>query len=135
MPLRMRFMKKREEDSEIAAQEELKRQKLLNPESVVSASNLSNGHGIKTANLTHHKILVCTREMTNLYSALPGRRSFGGFNKPIERNYDMILNKHKADKRYGRLGQEENDNGDADDEEMLKHFKNLRGKKRKAPPK
>lgn len=133
--LSMRFMKKREEGGELAAQEELKRQKLLSPESVVPGLQSSSGHSINTSSTGFsNKILVCTREMTNLYSALPGRRSFGGFNKPIERNYDLVLNKHKADKRYGRLVQESND-GDANDEELLTHFKNMRGKKRKAPPK
>ena len=36
-----------------------------------------------------------------MYAALPGRRSFGGFNKPVEKHYASVMESHVQKGKYG----------------------------------
>jgi hypothetical protein len=56
----------------------------------------------------------------SIYSTLPGRRSYGGFNKVIERHYEYIMN----EQRYERQVAKANKNT-ISDEEMAKRYSNL----------
>jgi hypothetical protein len=59
------------------------------------------------------------RRVINQY---PGRRSFGGFNKAVERNYQEVLDEIK----YNNLAQRRS-KYDINDEEMVERYKNLVG--------
>mgnify|MGYP003387400241 CR=1 FL=1 len=68
--------------------------------------------------------LVCTVEGEDLFAALPGRRSFGGFNKVVERFYQSSMDTHK----FG-LGKDSANDDNISNEEMLDRYTNLIGQK------
>ena len=85
----MKFMKRKEEAAEQNKEEGEKRRKLLDatwtnptPQPLAVAQQPQDGSGK----------LVCVVEAVDLYSTLPGRRSFGGFNAVVERAYANALN-------------------------------------------
>ena len=61
-----------------------------------AALALSTGGISNAVNNTLHS----TYEQTSLYSALPGRRSFGGFNKIVERQYLAVMDGHHLKGKY-----------------------------------
>ncbi len=63
--------------------------------------------------------LQCTYESTNMWSALPGRRSFGGFNVVVERWYASVMDTRHHEAKYGSK------DSSADDEEMLRKYEKL----------
>eukprot|EP01039_Chlorochromonas_danica_P000949 gene949-1031_t len=66
--------------------------------------------------------LHCVRDFADLYAALPGRRSFGGANKAMERYYQSVV----ADK-YKEKVKKESDKDVIDDEEMVRRYQQLVG--------
>lgn len=66
--------------------------------------------------------LHCVRDYADLYTALPGRRSFGGANKAMERYYQSVV----ADK-YKEKVKKESDKDVIDDEEMVRRYEQLVG--------
>ena len=63
--------------------------------------------------------LKCTYEKTSLYAALPGRRSFGGFNKVVEKHYCSVMEAHVQRGKYS-AARDERKEGEADkDKELL----------------
>ena len=84
--LNMRFMKRKEEGAVQSKEEATKRRKLLDAvHGSGSAAVDMQVDGPQTPDGA-----AFTYEMTDLYSTLPGRRSFNGFNKNVERNYAEI---------------------------------------------
>ena len=70
----------------------------------------------------------------NLYSLLPGRRSFGGFNKHIEKNYDEKMNDNSIPlsllnliqpkkKKKNKRSNDDNDNDNKDESDKGKRSK------------
>ena len=60
----------------------------------------------------------------NLVKYFPGRRSFGGFNKVVERQFQQYLD----DLKYrGKERERATDTTNVDDEEMIKRYSNLIG--------
>jgi len=97
-------------DKTIEQMQTLNKAKTLNTNIVINtmASNqvtpLTNG-------------LNCTYEVSSLHAALPGRRSFGGFNKPIERYYGNIMEGHVQRSTYSS-GSGNGDDMDVDEGDM-----------------
>ena len=120
--LSMKFMKRKNDKDEIAQEEERKRRRLLYQED----SSNSKDEPIVTPIVG--KKLIVTVESISLYSALPGRRSFRGANKIIERQYDATLESHRIDKKYGNTSTSAED---LDDEELLKRYASIRKAKKK----
>ena len=120
--LSMKFMKRKNIKDEVAEEEERKRRRLLHEED--SSSNSNDKPIIAPA--TDNKLVV-TVESISLYSALPGRRSFRGANKIVERQYGATLESHRIDKKYGNVSASPED---LDDEELLRRYASIRkGKK------
>jgi len=89
-------------------------------------TQLSSGAG---APASRGPELQCTFEKTSLWTALPGRRSFGGFNKVIEKWHSSVMDTRRQEARY-----EDKDKGGGgsasgsamlEDEDMLKKYENL----------
>lgn len=58
---------------------------------------------------------------TNPYAALPGRRSFGGFNKAVERNYSMIMDEKNFEEERLKAKKDST----MSEEEMLRKYSKL----------
>jgi hypothetical protein len=109
----MKFMKRKEEAAEQNKEEGEKRRKLLDamwtnptPQPIAVAQQPRGGSGK----------LVCVVEAVDLYSTLPGRRSFGGFNAVVERHYSNALNT-SLDEPSGAM--------DVEEESILKKYEEL----------
>ena len=72
--------------------------------------------------MTENDVLVCTKEEHDFMSALPGRRSFGGANKAVERNYEQMMDEKRFDKASERASK-----NSVSDTEMLARYENLIG--------
>jgi len=70
--------------------------------------------------------LHCTYERSSLWTALPGRRSFGGFNKVIERWHSSVMDSRRQDAKYESEDKDASKRAMAlDDEDMLKKYDKL----------
>lgn len=58
-------------------------------------------------------------------SSYPGRRSFGGFNKIVERQYSSILEGKRLDHKYRNRSAED----DVDDDELIERYAAMRNMK------
>ena len=56
--------------------------------------------------------------------AYPGRRSFGGFNKVVERQYGNILEGQRLDYKYQKKNDDED--GDVNDDELIRRYAAMR---------
>ena len=88
---------------------------------VRAVQQLSSGASVSTGPELH-----CTYEKSSLYTALPGRRSFGGFNKVIEKWHSSVMDTRRQEAKYEGGG---GGGGSAavalEDEDMLKKYENL----------
>jgi hypothetical protein len=66
--------------------------------------------------------LVCLAEHFDFVAALPGRRSFNGCNKAVERHYEQVLDDLKYKRKITAVKTDT-----ISDEEMLKRYENLIG--------
>jgi hypothetical protein len=92
--LGMKFMKRKEE---IKAKEYQERQKIHNLQNgnwLSSKSDQPSSSSVisSVAETKDSASIDCSREVTDLYSTLPGRRSFNGANKAVEKYYQQIIN-------------------------------------------
>jgi hypothetical protein len=89
--LGMKFMKRKEEIKAKEYQERQKIQKLQSGDWLSSKSDppLSSLAEVETKDSS---LVDCSREVNDLYSTLPGRRSFNGANKAVEKHYQQIIN-------------------------------------------
>ena len=110
----MKFMKRKDDKEGAAEEEERKRRRLLHYEDSGGSEREP-----KPAPSTG-KNLIVTVEKVSLYSALPGRRSFQGANKVVERQYTNTIESQRIDKKYGPSSE------DVDDEELLKRYAAMR---------
>jgi hypothetical protein len=137
----MKFMKRKEEGKEDMASREAKRAKLLeadewthtstgandgnNTSTLVAGSSSSASSGIVADGMDiDTDSLRCT--VVDVYAdvdMLPGRRSFGGFNKPVERQYTEALDRllYNAASSSSAVS-----NGKTDDE-ILEEYEQLIG--------
>ena len=95
----MKFMKKKEEVEAKEKEERMMIQKLQSGDWVASPSAATMKDGSKSTEVTQN--LNCVRESQDLYSCLPGRRSFNGCNKAMERHYQQIIDA-KYFETYGK---------------------------------
>lgn len=99
--MNMKFMKRKEEADVQNKEEANKRRKLLDSQQQQQQQSTMQ-EAVNSQPRTGN--LICTIETTDLYSTLPGRRSFGGFNKVVERYYassmdlqsDLVGNTHEV---------------------------------------
>lgn len=85
----MKFMKKKEEAVINEAAEQLKFEQINNSSNWVSnAMDVEEDDGP----------LCCIKDTSDTFSALPGRRSFGGFNKAVEKNYQQVIDRKRFQK-------------------------------------
>lgn len=96
--MNMKFMKRKEETNMQSKEDASKRRRLLD-NNTAGAKKMDVEVALAAPTPPHDRsaALVCTVETTDLYSALPGRRSFGGFNKVIERNYAILMDQQSGD--------------------------------------
>lgn len=114
----MKFMKRKDDKDEVRKEEDRKRRRLLHYDESGTSPPVPAADGEDGG-------LVVTVEKVSLYSALPGRRSFGGANKIVERQYANIMESRRIDMKY-------NGNGDETaDDELLKAYARMRKSKRK----
>lgn len=110
--MNMKFMKRKVDDESVKSEEINKRKKLLEAQ----WSSEMDINSIKEEN--ENTSIKCTLENGDIYSALPGRRSFGGFNKSMERYYQQIMDENRMEKLV-KVSET------IDDEEMINRYENL----------
>lgn len=131
---------KRKEELEDEKKEERKRRKLENSMNEWNGPDFNDENNqmlIDNSLDNENKSNLITSvivEHKNIYAALPGRRSFGGFNKNVEREYERQIDEEKFDKAMEKAKK-----NTVSDEEMLSRYQNLIGLPRgpnqgKAPP-
>ena len=113
----MKFMKRKDDMDEVFEEEERKRRRLLHYE------DSGGGEGEPALVPSTVSKLVVTVEKVSLYSSLPGRRSFRGANKIIERQYTNTMESQRIDKKYGSSS---SSSEDLDVEELLKRYAAMR---------
>lgn len=129
----MKFMKRKLEADEQGKNEANKRKALLETttEWVVTSARINNEQedgrmeleaSASMGTKSNTNKIVCTIETTDLLSSLPGRRSFNGFNKCVERAYAECMDA----KRYERAVSKSERYG-VSDEEMLARYESLIG--------
>ena len=131
----MKFMKRgadeeRQEKKEAAKQQEeledasSKRRRLSGSEKQGRGEGEREGGGMKL------DVEFTVSDATSI-AMYPGRRSFGGFNKIVERQYSSILEGKRLDHKYSRSAEE----GDVDDEELIRRYAAMRkGKSSSSSP-
>lgn len=87
----MKFMKKKEEVEQKERQEKKLLKELESGNWLVDSVKSSSASVKSKPNIVHKNKLHCVRETQDLYSTLPGRRSFNGCNKAMERHYQQII--------------------------------------------
>jgi hypothetical protein len=102
-----------------------KRRRLLDAHSDSKKVNVGASSVVAREGARTGEKLECTVEKKSIYSALPGRRSFGGFNKVIERQYAAVLEGQRMDRKYNHNTEVEDD-----DDELLKRYAAMRGGKK-----
>lgn len=110
----MKFMRRKEETDVQTKDDANKRRRLLDNQYAAPAAAPSDASAamdvdssVQQHNHNRSASLICTVEMVDLYSALPGRRSFGGFNKIVERNYAKLMDLAPADDGLAATADEE----------------------------
>ena len=99
----MKFMKRKADAEQAASEEAEKRRKLLDDhwssdhhdapqEQTISSSNVSINAASSSSSSSGGPRY--DREEGDLMSALPGRRSFGGYNPAMERYYSQVTYEH-----------------------------------------
>ena len=76
--------------------------------------NSNNDNNNKTS-----KNIIYTND-NNILSSLPGRRSYGGYNKVIERHYEYVMNEMRYEKTAAKVNK-----NTINDEEMAKRYTDL----------
>lgn len=124
----MKFMKRKEEGEQMQAKER-EQIKILQNMNTWSTEEKSNNclNGISNNTNSAMEVssgtvdeLVCIVEEMDLHAALPGRRSFGGFNKIVEKHYHSII-----DSEQSRLATDKLLNGTIDDDEMVEKYQKM----------
>ena len=87
-----------------------------------ASSGISNSSSSNSSSSSASSSGRFEREEGDMMSALPGRRSFGGFNKAIERHYSEIMD----EKRFN-VASSSSAPGAISDQEMLDRYQNLVG--------
>ena len=113
----MKFMKRKTEADQAAVDEAAKRRKLLTTE--WSSELNDNSSEIDGNNLIRTTFV---KDEVDLLSALPGRRSFGGYNKAMERHYEQIMDEKRFDKATERANKMS-----VSDSEMVERYQDLIG--------
>jgi M-phase phosphoprotein 6 len=114
----MKFMKRKADNDSALLEDDEKRKKLLDSHWPSSGSSSANNPA-ECGLLDGSRF---SKESGDLMAALPGRRSFGGFNKAVERYYEQIMD----EKRFNRAAEKANKNS-VSDEEMLARYESLIG--------
>ena len=114
----MRFMKRKEEGAEQMKEEISKRSKLLDTVQLHRGGDADSRMQVveQSSFLSNEGKVVFTLESADLFSTLPGRRSFNGFNKVVEREYANALDASTLDCA-----------STASDEAILKQYEGLIG--------
>ena len=111
-------MKRKEEAIKEEREEAAKRKKMLDSRWSANEDLLDKLEGDSTSIGS----LSLIKDSDNLYSSLPGRRSFKGFNPYIERQYAILIDTNRAnasnDKDSSKLST-------ITDEEMAERYANL----------
>jgi hypothetical protein len=116
----MKFMARKVEIADEERLEAKKRRKILDSgwssvdTTAVSEDTTISGSG---------EGIVCTAEAEDLFAALPGRRSFGGFNKVVERFYQHSMDTQK----FGLGGGNDLEDDNISNEEMASRYSHLIG--------
>jgi len=118
---------KRKADVTQQAQDEYKRRKEEESNSWGAAQNTSSGaeESMNVDDSLEYDVsarLTVATTPTDFYSSLPGRRSFGGCNAFIEKEYERFIDLAKFDKAV-----EKATNNTVSDEEMLQRYESLIG--------
>lgn len=116
----MKFMKRKDEAVALEQQERVKFEQINNTSWIVDESSDSAMLVEDAAEGDSGELQVAVEEV-DVFSALPGRRSFGGFNKAVEKHYEQMVD-HKRFQRAAK--QPESAVGD---EEMLLRYETLVG--------
>ena len=109
----MKFMKRKVEDAQL--QDEIATKKKSVTDIIWSQSTLEN-------TTSSSGKLVCEVDLEDRLATFPGRRSFGGFNKAVERQYQSYLDSLKFEKLTTKSSKY-----NVDDEEMLQRYESLIG--------
>jgi hypothetical protein len=112
----MKFMKKKEESIRIEQEEKIKFDKISNINWIADEMTPETEMDIDDSELT------CIKDDADNFSALPGRRSFGGFNKAVEKHYQQMV-----DHKRFQISAQADDAKVVTDEEMLLRYENLVG--------
>jgi M-phase phosphoprotein 6 len=113
----MKFMKRKADNDQTSLEEEEKRKRLFDSHWPVADRDATDNDDSGRTGQSRFK-----KETDDLMAALPGRRSFGGFNKAVERHYEQIMD----EKRLNRAAERANKNA-VSDEEMLARYESLIG--------
>lgn len=113
----MKFMKRKEE-AKVNEEKAIEKYNKINDNNWITNSDTTimefdNGNNVAEP-------LTCTRDDVDLYASLPGRRSFGGFNKAVENHYQQMINRE-------RFQIKTNTKNEVTDEEMFQRYETLVG--------
>ena len=115
--LGMKFMKRKEE-AKINEEKAIEKYNQINNDSNWTANVESNSMEVEP--LDSNEPLKCVKDNVDLYSSLPGRRSFGGFNKAVEAHYQQMINRDRFETK-AKIKNE------VTDEEMFQRYETLVG--------
>lgn len=122
----MKFMKRGADEERQEKEEAAKQQQELEDASskrrrLSGSEKQGRGEGERERGGMKLDVEFTVSDATSI-STYPGRRSFGGFNKIVERQYSSILEGKRLDHKYSRSAEE----GDVDDEELIRRYAAMR---------
>lgn len=115
--LGMKFMKRKEE-AKVNEEKALEKYNQINNDSNWVANAEPSVMEVEPSDA--NEPLKCVKDDVDLYSSLPGRRSFGGFNKAVEAHYQQMINRDRFETK-AKIKNE------VTDEEMFQRYETLVG--------
>lgn len=115
--LGMKFMKRKEE-AKVNEEKAIEKYNQINNDSNWVTNSEPNIMEVEHSN--DNEVLTCVKDDGDLYSSLPGRRSFGGFNKAVEAHYQQMINRDRFETK-AKIKNE------VTDEEMFQRYETLVG--------
>lgn len=113
----MKFMKRKADENSIENEEKNRKMKV---------TELMWSESRQQSHLqTEKSELICEKDESDVLSLFPGRRSFGGFNKAVERYFQKYLDDQKLDRIV--TTKTVSSKYDVDDKEMLERYDQLIG--------
>mmetsp|Transcript_22678 Transcript_22678/g.33144 ORF Transcript_22678/g.33144 Transcript_22678/m.33144 type:complete len:170 (-) Transcript_22678:171-680(-) len=110
----MKFMARKVEEKQQEKEQAMKRRKL-------NEADWTTGE--TSSHLPEDRLVCCEIDENVVYQSCPGRRSFGGCNSIVERQYAQLINSDRLDRKMEKRSK----HSTVSDEEMLERYDTLIG--------